>query len=134
MSNMQEAKKRNIPYTTYVNRKKRGRNPEESYAQNNPCSDHEGNEFDSFQAMCAYWHQNVATVKQRLKKYELEDALTMESQKRPRKIKYDGCWFDGVAELLDYVGVPQSTYYWRKAKGLSFEDCIKPRNEKKFDG
>lgn len=94
----------NVKYSTFVNRKKKGRSLEDclkaTIEQAKKCEDHLGNKYDSINDLCRAWGITSIMYRERLKRgYSLKDTLELVKLSRHialpvvdlNGIKYDSC-------------------------------------------
>lgn len=120
---------------TYVSRLKRGCSLEECLSKKllykgsnrcKRCSDHEGKQFKSIQAMCDYHGVRRGTYQRRLKAgYSLEECLSSEPKGNGKPcLDHNGKQFESLKEMCRYHGVSVATYSTRLGRGYSLEECL----------
>lgn len=126
----------NIPYASYLERRKRGLSVEESLTGYAPvkvkCKDHLGKEFRSLKEMCEYWNVNPATYRRRRKLgWSIEDCLTMKSGTGSSSIVTDhlGNKFRSKLDLCEFYNIPYHAYLNRINSGWSQKKAITTKFE-----
>lgn len=89
-----------------------------------PSEDHEGNQFDSIQAMCDYWGVTRNAFAKRIRLgWSLKEALT-EKNKQPIK-DHLGNEFNTQKEMCKHYNISPTTFYQRIYKhGWSLEEAL----------
>lgn len=99
--------------------------------------DHLGNEFETISKMCHHYNMKANTFHDRVAAgWSVKDALTIPPKELieyefPDGVKdHQGNTFPSVIAMCEHYGVSESTYKYRRAKGLSLAERLMPSPNK----
>ena len=95
-------------------------------------TDHEGNEFKTFENMCNHWGKSAPLVRGRVKQgLTLGEALTLEDRRKECKAKdkipfedHLGKVFESLTDAANHYGMCSQTVKYRLSKGWSVEEAL----------
>ena len=90
-------------------------------------TDHLGNKYPSYQAMCDAYHISDSTYQERIKRgLSQKDALTMTKAEALNKHVHDhlGQEFPSKAAMCDHWGISRQIYFGRIGMGWSLKDAL----------
>ena len=93
-----------------------------------PTTDHQGQNFESFEELARHYAMCPDTLKKRLKRgLSLKEALTMPARRGQHVACKDhlGNVYYTFTDMCDFWGVKYSTFVARLNRGLSIEECLK---------
>lgn len=123
----------NVKYSTFVNRKKKGRSLEDclkaTIEQAKKCEDHLGNKYDSINDLCRTWGITSIMYRERLKRgYSLKDTLELVKLSRHIAlpvVDLNGIKYDSCIELCKANNIAIAELRSLMQGGISAEEALK---------
>jgi hypothetical protein len=123
----------NVKYSTFVNRKKKGRSLEDclkaTIEQAKKCEDHLGNKYDSINDLCRAWGITSIMYRERLKRgYSLKDTLELVKLSRHIAlpvVDLNGIRYDSCIELCKANSISIAELRSLMQGGISAEEALK---------
>ncbi len=118
-----------VKYATFKKRREKGASVEEALMIVPPkkkWTAPDGRVFDTLEALAGVYNENLATLKERLKRMDMYHALNDPKKRGAKKVvDHNGIVYESEKAMCDAHGVNYSTYLNRRKRGKSVEESLR---------